>query len=355
MSSSDINENTEVMTEGSSSVPLLSIIMPVYNMERYLAQSVDSVIAQEFRDWELILVDDGSTDSSPGMCDNYARLDNRVKVIHQKNAGQGAARNNGLRIARGQYIGFVDSDDWIDPDMYGVMVEALEREQADMAVCGYYLDFIGRCKIKEPQPTAGVHQSTALMKEGYLDRTVQSLACDKVFRREIAEQGFSEQRYFEDHVVMLRWFSKVGRWVSIPSPKYHYRMRKSGVTNGFSADKRLAKFFADINRAEFMSRLPVDRHGLSAGELASPVIISAVGTAKSLARNIRRNNEILPLIDDIVRLSEKYLDAASDIVPKKILRRYELLQSAPLKFCRQMRLSRLLAFGAHRKERAMYE
>lgn len=334
---------------------LLSIIMPVYNMERYLAQSVDSVLAQKFRDWELILIDDGSTDASPEMCDRYASLDNRVKVIHQKNSGQGSARNNGLRVACGRYIGFVDSDDWIDPDMFGLMVEALEREHADMALCGYYLDFIGRSKIKEPQPAPGLYDCATLMKEGYLDSMVQSLACDKVFRREIALQGFSGQRYFEDHAVMLRWFSEVERWVSLSVPKYHYRMRKSGVTNGFSVEKRMAKFYADLERAEFMSKLPIEKHGMSEAEIAVPVIKSAVGTAKTIARNMVDSKKTLLLIDEIVRLSEQYFEVASGIVPKKVSQRYRLMKSFPGKFRRKMRLTRLFALGSHRKERIMYE
>ncbi|MBD5226063.1 MAG: glycosyltransferase [Bacteroidales bacterium] len=353
--SSDIIEkkvSADTVVTGS---PILSIIMPVYNMERYLAESVDSVLAQSFREWELILIDDGSTDSSPDMCDKYASLDSRVRVIHQKNAGQGVARNNGLSIAHGRYIGFVDSDDWIDPDMFSVMIKGLEQENCDMAVCGYYLDFIGRSKIKEPRAMTGVYDGATLMKEGYLDRVVQSIACDKIFRREIVEQGFSGRRYFEDHAVMLHWFSKVNRWISISSPKYHYRMRRSGVTNGFSADKRMAKFYADIERAEFMLRLPIEKHGLSEAEIAAPVIISAVGTAKAIARNTTDADEAMKFIEEITGLSEKYLEAASAIIPVKILRRYRMMCSSPGKFRRNMRVANLFAFGSHRRENSMYD
>ena len=98
----------------NNKTPSLSIIMPVYNVERYLREAVDSVIAQTFTDWELILIDDGSPDNCPAICDSYAAADPRIRVIHQANGGLSAARNSGLEISEGRVIGFVDSDDRID-------------------------------------------------------------------------------------------------------------------------------------------------------------------------------------------------------------------------------------------------
>ena len=94
--------------------PQISIIIPVYNVEKYLNRCIESVVNQSFKELEIILVDDGSPDNCPQMCDDWATKDSRIKVIHQNNAGQAAARNNGMKIASGNYINFVDSDDWID-------------------------------------------------------------------------------------------------------------------------------------------------------------------------------------------------------------------------------------------------
>ena len=99
---------------------LISIITPVYNVEKYLPQCIDSVIAQTFRNWELILVDDGSTDRSGAICDEYAAKDSRIRVHHKENSGQADSRNIALRMARADLIGYVDSDDWTEPDMYEV-------------------------------------------------------------------------------------------------------------------------------------------------------------------------------------------------------------------------------------------
>lgn len=116
---------------------LVSIIVAVYNIEEYLQRCVDSILAQTYRNLEIILVDDGATDSSGRICDEYAQKDERIQVIHKKNGGLSDARNAGMDVAKGDYIGFVDGDDWIEPDMYRAMVTACEREQAQIAACRY--------------------------------------------------------------------------------------------------------------------------------------------------------------------------------------------------------------------------
>lgn len=115
--------------------PKVSVIVPIYNVEKYLNKCVDSIINQSLRDIEIILVDDGSTDNSGDIADIYAEKDSRVKVIHKENGGQGSARNHGIEVAQGEYIGFVDSDDWIDFNMYEELYIAAEKEEADIAVC----------------------------------------------------------------------------------------------------------------------------------------------------------------------------------------------------------------------------
>ena len=113
----------------------ISVIVPIYNVEQYLYQCIDSIIAQTYTNLEIILVDDGSTDSSGEICDKYASVDCRIVVIHKKNGGLSEARNAGINVATGDYIGFVDSDDYIFPDTYRGMIEACENNNCEIAVC----------------------------------------------------------------------------------------------------------------------------------------------------------------------------------------------------------------------------
>ena len=118
---------------------MISIIVPVYNVEKYLRRCIDSILCQTYQDLEIILVDDGSMDKCGEICDEYRMMDQRIIVLHQKNAGQSAARNAGLDIASGEFIGFVDSDDWIEPEMYEKLFQMMQDEDCDLVECGVNL------------------------------------------------------------------------------------------------------------------------------------------------------------------------------------------------------------------------
>lgn len=116
---------------------LISVIIPVYNIEKYIFKCLSSVASQKYTNLEIIVVDDGSTDNSGEICDMFAAGDNRIKIIHQKNAGLSAARNAGIDASKGEYIGFIDGDDYIDKMMYYEMIHIIEQNDADMVICDY--------------------------------------------------------------------------------------------------------------------------------------------------------------------------------------------------------------------------
>ena len=118
---------------------LVSIVIPIYNVEKYLNECVDSVIVQTYHDLEIILVDDGSTDNSGKLCDEYKKIDDRIKVIHQKNGGLSAARNTGMDSAIGEYLYFLDSDDYIEPQTVERLVDTIEQEKADIVLFDGYV------------------------------------------------------------------------------------------------------------------------------------------------------------------------------------------------------------------------
>lgn len=163
-------------------MPELSIIVPVYKVEKYLPRCIDSILVQTFGDFELILIDDGSPDGCGRICDEYARKDKRIVVIHQKNMGVSAARNAGLDIARGRYIGFVDSDDWIEPQMYEVMMDAIRENGADMAVCGVrYADEDGKF-TRADRLSEGVYSRDGLLEDVFaMPNKLGGGCCNKVF------------------------------------------------------------------------------------------------------------------------------------------------------------------------------
>ena len=127
---------------------MISIIVPIYKIENYLPQCIESILSQTFQDFELILVDDGSPDSCPAICDEYAKKDHRIKVIHKSNGGLVSARKAGLQIAKGEYVGYVDGDDWIEPEFYERLMNAAVENEADIVAAGFLKDIGDNCTSK---------------------------------------------------------------------------------------------------------------------------------------------------------------------------------------------------------------
>lgn len=178
-----------------SITPLLSIITPVYNVERYLERCVASIIEQSFRDWELILVDDGSTDNSGTICDAFALKDARIRVYHQSNAGASAARNVGLSNARGEYITFVDSDDSIAEDTYKVNIQYLQSDPTiDLLVFPIVRDgFVHEVDVSNGRNIKGVKP---IFDVWYRHYPMQSSFCNKIIKNSI----ISDCRFIEGKV-----------------------------------------------------------------------------------------------------------------------------------------------------------
>ncbi|MGN0620891.1 MAG: glycosyltransferase family 2 protein [Porcipelethomonas sp.] len=143
---------------------LISIIVPVYNVEKYLDRCIKSILRQSFKDFELIIVDDGSSDNCPEMCDEWAEKDDRIRVIHQKNQGLSAARNSGIKIAQGRYLSFIDSDDWIADTMIQDLYDLLVETGADISVCGFVKAADENVKIKSESPYVRTYSRDEFMK-----------------------------------------------------------------------------------------------------------------------------------------------------------------------------------------------
>ena len=131
------NKNTSTQTKKHVILDKVSIIVPIYKVEKELDRCVRSLLGQTYKNIEIILINDGSPDSCPQLCEKYARKDRRIKVVHKENGGLSSARNRGLEVAEGQYISFVDGDDWVEPDFIEALINNLKREKADISIIGY--------------------------------------------------------------------------------------------------------------------------------------------------------------------------------------------------------------------------
>ena len=164
---------------------LISIIIPVYKVEKYLEKCINSIIGQTYTNLQIILVDDGSPDNSGKICDKYAKKDSRVEVIHKSNGGLSEARNSGIERAKGKYIGFVDSDDYIKEDMYEVLYNLITRFQADVSICNLY-DVVGDEKnIRNINEGIKEYNRIDILKEVLMDKNIQSYAWNKLYKKEL--------------------------------------------------------------------------------------------------------------------------------------------------------------------------
>lgn len=218
---------------------IISVIVPVYNVEKYLPECMDSIIGQTYRDLEILLIDDGSTDNSGRICDEYAGKDNRVKVIHQSNGGAAGARNAGLKLASGEYLALVDSDDYLERDAYEYMLGILEKYNADVVQCGFRNIYKDHAEDK-----SGMNELTEFHVKAYLERyTVDwtcGLAWDKLFRRKIFKDIFYETGHrIDDEFFTYQGVMNAGKIVYSPKITYNYRQRASSVMQDFAAKEKM--------------------------------------------------------------------------------------------------------------------
>ena len=212
------------MENKKSNAPRLSVIVPVYNAEAYLSRCVDSILCQTFTDFELILVDDGSPDCCGQIIDEYAEKDVRVIGVHQENRGVSAARNHGLRLASGQYIGFVDADDWIEPDMYQKMVNSMESNNVDIVSCMFFDNLPdGRQVIRSNCRLRGLVNGSEFMESLYdIPITIGNSVDMKLFRRDLIQEGFDERvKICEDNLFLANYCLNISSGYILSDCFYH--------------------------------------------------------------------------------------------------------------------------------------
>lgn len=243
----------------------ISIIVPVYNVEEYLPRCIDSILAQTFVDFELILVNDGSSDSCPNICDKYASEDSRILVIHQKNGGLSSARNAGLVVAKGTYIGFVDSDDWIEKDMYEYLYDLITVRNAEIVECDYKIIYSDGVDSRNSGEIVECTNIEAL--EHYLEgRYFRTVVWNKLYKKEILTNiTFPVGKLYEDGYFTYKVFYECNKIVYANSPKYNYDNTRQNnimsqvfneryISDGLYSSKERLEFFKDKKLNELIRK-----------------------------------------------------------------------------------------------------
>jgi len=209
----------------------ISIIIPAYNIENYLPRALDSVIAQTWQNLEIIVVNDGSIDQTGKIIDEYAKRDVRIIPVHKANGGASSARNAGIAVSTGEYIGFVDGDDIIEPEMYETLLKNAKEYDADISHCGYQMEFPSRVDYYYNTGVLKVQSCNEGISALLLGKEIEPSASNKLYRREIVlEAHFDEEiRNNEDMLFNAEVFSKAKATVFYDLPFYHYMVRENSL------------------------------------------------------------------------------------------------------------------------------
>ena len=232
---------------------LVSVIVPVYKVEQYLQKCVSSITNQTYNNLEIILVDDGSPDHSGQMCDQMALHDRRIKVIHQNNQGLSEARNHGIDTCEGEYILFVDGDDYIEPNTVECLLRACIETSADVSCCGYVEE---RNTVSHPLLKSQKSYENEEIIEAELEGVFALFAWNKLWKRQLFDSDirFPPGRHFEDISTNWKCFLKCHRVTCVPDILFHYVFRKDSISNTKSIKNLVDRWIAFKERFDEMAK-----------------------------------------------------------------------------------------------------
>lgn len=249
-------------------MPELSIIVPIFNGEEYLHRCIDSILSQKFTDFELILIDDGSTDDSLSICNEYAAKDSRIVVYHKENNGLVAARKSGLSLAKGEYIGFVDCDDYIDDSMYSDLMKSAEKDKSDIVAGGIIIDFVSEANTVFNILADGFYDEVAikntvipkmLIHSGFVNYGIIPGVVTKVFRKSVLKKAlpnvFDEITIGEDVAITAYSMMNAKSLSIIKSAGYHYIQLENSMVRVFNPKKseKIAALYSCVSEIKNVS------------------------------------------------------------------------------------------------------
>lgn len=235
----------------------ISVIVPVYNVEQYLERCVDSIINQTYTNLEIILVNDGSTDNSGKLCDELAKKDERIRVIHKENGGLSDARNRGIDEAESDLVGFIDSDDYIDSDMYEVLLKNLDNTDADLSMCALYDVYNNTPEAQVTNKETWKLSSEQAIKMVMEAKILSVTAVNKLYRKSLfTDLKFEVGKIAEDAFIMIKLLDKCEKIVATNEKKYYYVHRENSITT----QKFSTKFLNVIEAYEQNSNIILEKY-----------------------------------------------------------------------------------------------
>lgn len=339
------------MSQLMENQPLISIIVPVFNGEKYLRPCVDSILAQTYQNWELLLIDDGSTDGSATICDEYAKREN-VMVVHKQNEGQAIARNEGLKRAKGQYISFIDCDDWLSPEMYAVLMESIVSHQCEIAICGFFEEYVSFRKEINNDSSVTVFSGQDAARR-ILQGKIGSYLWSMLFKRDVLVEPIPNLRYYEDHAVIFKWMLHAEKVVVLHRPLYHYRQLLGSSLHRNNPEKE-RQYFEAIKERYYYIKEKEPLPGWEA-ENRRLYIRGCIKLAKDVARSANFGAQQQQLIGDLRDEIGHFLPIGKKEVGLKNLIRLRILMADVNLFVRVLRLSSVFSTFKRRKPSNLFK
>lgn len=235
---------------------LISIIIPVYNVERYLHECLNSIVAQSYKNIEIILIDDGSPDGCPAICDEYSKKDDRIKVIHKQNEGPNLARKSGIDVANGELVTFVDSDDWLEPNYVEYLYKLLKSDDVDISCCNCFFEY------KDGDRTVSQVREQHIIGLQVIDKLLTSLntSCwGKLYSREALKKcSFKDTLFYHEDLYTNLQIALTCKGMAVSNkPLYHYRKCRSGLFNSFKKSEAKEQCIEFVN--EYIRNLIIQK------------------------------------------------------------------------------------------------
>ena len=291
---------------------LISVIVPVYKVEKYLEKCIESVLKQTYTNLQIILVDDGSPDNCGKICDEYAKKDSRIEVIHKANGGLSDARNVGISKAKGRYIGFVDSDDYIKEDMYEILLNLIKKYDADVSICNLYDVIDGNECIRNKENGIREYSRLDILKKVLLDKNIQSYAWNKLYEKEL----FDEIKYpigkkYEDIGTTFYLFEKCNKIVVTSEPEYYYLKRADSLVNNVTESTILDYTEIIIQRYLYIKQNIKELRKYNNYYLAKTLITAHndIENLENISEEMQqRYKKLYELVLEIIKINSKDID-----------------------------------------------